>query len=538
MKNNNLLSIEKLTVKIDSNIILSEISFQLNKNEILGIVGESGSGKSITALSILNLLNNSSFQSEGSIVFEGTELSNLSKKKFETIRGKDISIIFQEPMSSLNPSMKCGHQILEIVTNHNKSNKESDVKKVLDLIEKVQLKNPKVVYEKYPHQLSGGQQQRIMIAIAIACNPKLLIADEPTTSLDGLVKNEIISLIKSLQLEYKMSVIFISHDLSLVSKFVDNLIILKNGFIIEQGSASKIFKSPKESYTYDLIHSTPPKKNRPYRLITKKIREIKFLTKKERKLFHSKIYDKPPILRIEELHFSYGLNKIINNISFNVFSGEVLGIVGESGSGKSTIAKCILGLVKLKKGAVYFENENIKYIKSTVFRKNVQLIFQDPYSSLNSEICIGDSIVEPMIVHSIFKTKKEMKLKALSLLKQVGLKEKDFNKFPNEFSGGQRQRIVIARALALNPRIIVCDESVSALDVSIQAEILNLLNDLKEQFGFTYIFISHDMSVIRYFTDRVIVLEKGKIIELNETDSLFNSPKNKYTKALLKASDF
>ena len=538
MKNNSLLSLEKLTVKIDSNIILSEISFQLNKNEILGIVGESGSGKSITALSILNLLNNSSFQSEGSIVFEGTELSNLSKKKIETIRGKDISIIFQEPMSSLNPSMKCGHQILEIVTNHNKSNKESDVKKVLDLIEKVQLKNPKVVYEKYPHQLSGGQQQRIMIAIAIACNPKLLIADEPTTSLDGLVKNEIISLIKSLQLEYKMSVIFISHDLNLVSKFVDNLIILKNGFIIEQGSASKIFKSPRESYTYDLIHSTPPKKNRPYRLLTKKIREIKFLTKKERKLFHSKIYGQPPILRVEELHFSYGLNKIINNISFNVFSGEVLGIVGESGSGKSTIAKCILGLVKLKKGAVYFKNENIKYIKSTVFRKNVQLIFQDPYSSLNSEICIGDSIVEPMIVHSIFKTKKEMKLKALSLLKQVGLKEKDFNKFPNEFSGGQRQRIVIARALALNPRIIVCDESVSALDVSIQAEILNLLNDLKEQFGFTYVFISHDMSVIRYFTDRVIVLEKGKIVELNETDSLFNSPKNKYTKALLKASDF
>ena len=538
MKNNSLLSLEKLTVKIDSNIILSEISFQLNKNEILGIVGESGSGKSITALSILNLLNNSSFQSEGSIVFEGIELSNLSKKKIETIRGKDISIIFQEPMSSLNPSMKCGHQILEIVTNHNKSNKESDIKKVLNLIEKVQLKNPKVVYEKYPHQLSGGQQQRIMIAIAIACNPKLLIADEPTTSLDGLVKNEIISLIKSLQLEYKMSVIFISHDLNLVSKFVDNLIILKNGFIIEQGSASKIFKSPRESYTYDLIHSTPPKKNRPYRLLTKKIREIKFLTKKERKLFHSKIYGQPHILRVEELHFSYGLNKIINNISFNVFSGEVLGIVGESGSGKSTIAKCILGLVKLKKGAVYFENENIKYIKSTVFRKNVQLIFQDPYSSLNSEICIGDSIVEPMIVHSIFNTKKEMKLKALSLLKQVGLKEKDFNKFPNEFSGGQRQRIVIARALALNPRIIVCDESVSALDVSIQAEILNLLNDLKEQFGFTYVFISHDMSVIRYFTDRVIVLEKGKIVELNETDSLFNSPKNKYTKALLKASDF
>jgi peptide/nickel transport system ATP-binding protein len=538
MKNTSLLSLEKLTVKIDSNTILSEISFQLNKNEVLGIVGESGSGKSITALSILNLLNNSSFQSEGSIVFEGIELSNLSKKKIQTVRGKDISIIFQEPMSSLNPSMKCGHQILEIVTNHNKSNKESDIRKVLDLIEKVQLKNPKVVYEKYPHQLSGGQQQRIMIAIAIACNPKILIADEPTTSLDGLVKNEIISLIKSLQLEYKMSVIFISHDLNLVSKFVDNLIILKNGFIIEKGCASKIFKSPKESYTYDLIHSTPPKKNRPYRLLTKKIREIKFIKKEDRKLFHSKIYSQPPILRVEQLHFSYGLNKIINNISFDVFSGEVLGIVGESGSGKSTIAKCILGLVKLKKGVVYFENENIKHIENSVFRKNVQLIFQDPYSSLNSEICIGDSIVEPMIVHRIFKTKKEIKLKALSLLKQVGLKEKDFNKYPNQFSGGQRQRIVIARALALNPRIIVCDESVSALDVSIQAEILNLLNDLKEKFGFTYVFISHDMSVIKYFTDRVIVIKKGKIIELNETDSLFNFPKNKYTKELLKASDF
>ena len=538
MTGKTLLSIKNLTIKIGGQIILSNISLDIKKNQVLGLVGESGSGKSFTALSILNLINIKNLNVEGEIIFNGTKLNNLSFREFQKIRGKEISIIFQEPMSSLNPSMKCGDQISEIILNHEKINKKNAKKKSLELIQKVQLKHSELVYEKYPHQLSGGQQQRIMIAIAIACKPKLLIADEPTTSLDGIVKNDIISLIKSLQDEYKMSVLFISHNLKLVAKFVDSLIILKNGLIIEKGVSSKVFNYPKSKYTQHLINSSPPTSNRPNRLITSKTKKNKLITKEERTRIHLKIYNKTPILKVNKLNVSYGNTKIIKDISFDLFRGETLGIVGESGSGKSTIAKSILGIVKTENGEVYFKDENIKNISNSVFRKKVQLIFQDPYSSLNPEVSVGKSIIEPMIAHKIFSSKKEMKTRVLELLNQVGLLESDYNKFPNQFSGGQRQRIVIARALALNPEIIICDESVSALDVSVQAQILNLLSDLKEIYLFTFIFISHDMSVIKYFTDRLIVLKKGEIVEFNETDLLFEKPKKPYTKALLKASDF
>ena len=538
MTGKTLLSIKNLTIKIGGQIILSNISLDIKKNQVLGLVGESGSGKSFTALSILNLINIKNLNVEGEIIFNGTNLNNLSFREFQKIRGKEISIIFQEPMSSLNPSMKCGDQISEIILNHEKINKKNAKKKSLELIQKVQLKHYELVYEKYPHQLSGGQQQRIMIAIAIACKPKLLIADEPTTSLDGIVKNDIISLIKSLQDEYKMSVLFISHNLKLVAKFVDSLIILKNGLIIEKGVSPKIFNYPKSKYTQHLVNSSPPTSNMPNRLITSKTKKNKLITKEERTRIHLKIYNKTPILKVNKLNVSYGNTKIIKDISFDLYRGETLGIVGESGSGKSTIAKSILGIVKTENGEVYFKDENIKNISNSVFRKKVQLIFQDPYSSLNPEVSVGKSIIEPMIAHKIFNSKKEMKTRVLELLNQVGLLESDYNKFPNQFSGGQRQRIVIARALALNPEIIICDESVSALDVSVQAQILNLLSDLKEIYLFTFIFISHDMSVIKYFTDRLIVLKKGEIVEFNETDLLFEKPKKPYTKALLKASDF
>ena len=533
-----LLSVKDLTVKIGDQIILSNVSFEIKKNEVLGLVGESGSGKSFTALSVLNLINIKNLKSEGEIIFNGNNLNTLSNKDYQKIRGKEISIIFQEPMSSLNPSMKCGDQISEILTTHEKINTKIAKKKSLELIKKVQLKNPELVFEKYPHQLSGGQQQRIMIAIAIACKPKLLIADEPTTSLDSLVKNDIIALIKSLQNEYEMSVLFISHDLKLVSKFVDNLIILKKGLVVEYGNTYEIFNSPKERYTQHLINSSPPKNNRPNRLITYKTSKNKIISKVERERAHLKIYSKKPVLKINRLTVSYENQKILNDISFDLYKGETLGIVGESGSGKSTIAKSILGLIKIDDGEVFFKNKNIKQIPNSVFRKKIQLIFQDPYSSLNSEMSIGNSIIEPMISHQVFNSKNEMKFRALELLNQVGLSESDYNKFPNQFSGGQRQRIVIARALALNPEIIICDESVSALDVSIQAQILNLLSDLKEKYHFTFMFISHDISVIKYFTDRLIILKKGEIIELNETDFLFQHPENDYTKSLLKASDF
>jgi len=538
MSNNKLLSIKKLTIKIGDQIILSNVSFDLKKNEVLGLVGESGSGKSFTALSVLDLIHLKNSKTEGKIIFNGRELNKLSKKEYQKIRGKEISMIFQEPMSSLNPTMKCGDQISEIIINHEKISKKIAKKRSIELIKKVQLKNPKLVFEKYPFQLSGGQQQRIMIAIAIACKPKLLIADEPTTSLDSLVRNDIISLIKSLQNEYSMSVLFISHDLKLVSKFVDNLIVLKNGIIIEKGVSSQIFNSPKENYTKHLINSSPPKNNRPNRLITSTNKKNKIISKEERADHHLKIYNKNPILKINNLTVFYKNNQILKDISFDLYKGETLGIIGESGSGKSTIAKSILGLIKINNGEILFKNQNTNDISNSIFRKKVQLIFQDPYSSLNSEISIGKSIIEPMIAHKIFNSKHEMKCRAIELLNQVGLSESDFKKFPNQFSGGQRQRIVIARALALNPEIIICDESVSALDVSIQAQILNLLSDLKEKYLFTFLFISHDMSVIKYFTDRLIVLKKGQIIELNETDFLFDNPKKTYTKSLIKASDF
>ena len=538
MSNNKLLSIKKLTIKIGDQIILSNVSFDLKKNEVLGLVGESGSGKSFTALSVLDLIHLKNLKTEGEIIFNGRELNKLSKKEYQKIRGKEISMIFQEPMSSLNPTMKCGDQISEIIINHEKISKKIAKKRSIELIKKVQLKNPKLVFEKYPFQLSGGQQQRIMIAIAIACKPKLLIADEPTTSLDSLIRNDIISLIKSLQKEYSMSVLFISHDLKLVSKFVDNLIVLKNGIIIEKGGSSQIFNSPKENYTKHLINSSPPKNNRPNRLITSINKKNKIISKEERADHHLKIYNKNPLLKINNLTVFYKNNQILKDISFDMYKGETLGIIGESGSGKSTIAKSILGLIKINNGEILFKNQNTNDISNSIFRKKVQLIFQDPYSSLNSEISIGKSIIEPMIAHKIFNSKHEMKCRAIELLNQVGLSESDFKKFPNQFSGGQRQRIVIARALALNPEIIICDESVSALDVSIQAQILNLLSDLKEKYLFTFLFISHDMSVIKYFTDRLIVLKKGQIIELNETDFLFDNPKKTYTKSLIKASDF
>ena len=538
MNDSTLLSIKNLTINVGDQIILSNVSFDLKKNEVLGLVGESGSGKSFTALSILDLINIKNLKTDGQIIFNGKELNELSSKEYQKIRGKEISIIFQETMSSLNPSMKCGDQISEIIINHEKINKKIAKKKSIELIQKVQLKNPELVFEKYPFQLSGGQQQRVMIAIAIACKPKLLIADEPTTSLDSIVRNDIISLIKSLQNEYSMGVLFISHDLKLVSKFADNLIVLKEGIIIEKGVSSQIFNSPKEKYTQHLINSIPPKNNRPNRLITSKNKKNKLISKVDRAIHHSKIYSKNPILKVNKLTVFYEKIKILNDISFDLFKGETLGIVGESGSGKSTIAKSILGLIEVNNGEILFKNKNRNQISNSVFRKKVQLIFQDPYSSLNPEVSIGSSIIEPMIAHKIFGSKYEMECRAIELLNQVGLSKNDYKKFPNQFSGGQRQRIVIARALALNPEVIICDESVSALDVSIQAQILNLLSDLKEKYLFTFLFISHDMSVIKYFTDRLIVLKKGKIIEINETDFLFEHSKKLYTKSLLRASDF
>ena len=534
-----LLSVKNLCVSISKIPILKNISFDLKENEILGFVGESGSGKSITAFSIINLLRLKNITKTGTINFNGNFIESLGSNDLEKIRGNEISIIFQEPMSSLNPSMKCGEQILEIILNHNLISLKKGKNKVLELIKKVQLSDSEIAYNKYPHQLSGGQQQRIMIAMAIACDPKILIADEPTTSLDGIVKKEIINLLKSIQKETKMSIIFISHDLQLVSKIAEKIIVLNKGEIVEFGSSYQIFNNPKKRYTKLLLNARPPKNVRPIRLPTneKNIKTV-LISKKERIEAHDNLYQHDPILKIGNLEFSYEDKKVLNNVTFNLFKGETLGLIGESGSGKSTIARSILNLNRFDKGQIIYNKKCIKTYPNTKFRRKIQLVFQDPYSSLNPEISIGYSIMEPMLAHKLYKTKKESKEKVISLLKQVNLTESDFNKFPYQFSGGQRQRIVIARALALNPEILICDESVSALDVTIQAQILNLLNQLKEKYSITILFISHDLSVVKYMSDRVIILNNGRVEEVNETDRLFLEPNEDYTKKLLFANDF
>jgi peptide/nickel transport system ATP-binding protein len=540
LKSPSLLSVKNLNVTISNSTILKKISFELQKNEILGVVGESGSGKSITAFSIINLLSSKKLQQKGEIFFNGYRIDSMSEKEFEKIRGSQISMIFQEPMSSLNPSMKCGNQVLETILKHKILKPNKGLLHVLDLFEKVKLKNPKVVFNKYPHELSGGQQQRVMIAIAISCNPQILIADEPTTSLDGIVKEEIISVLKEIQKETKMSIIFVSHDLNLISKFANNIIVLNKGCIVESGISNKVFNNPQNVYTKMLLSSRPPKKGRPKKLptIENKLEKHPLVSKKDREEKHLKIYSFNPILKVQNLNFAYKEKLILKDINFNLFKGETLGLVGESGSGKSTIAKSILNLNNFKSGKILYKNIDIKKYNKKDFTKSIQLVFQDPFSSLNSEIRIGNSIMEPMIAHRIYKDNDERVSKVNQLLEDVGLQISDFNKYPRQFSGGQRQRIVIARALSLNPDILICDESVSALDVSVQAQVLNLLNTLKERFSFTFIFISHDLSVIKYMTDRVIILNKGVIEELDETDKVFNNPIRDYTKQLLKANGY
>ena len=540
MKSPSLLSVKNLNVTISNSTILKKISFELQKNEILGVVGESGSGKSITAFSIINLLSSKKLQQKGEIFFNGYRIDSMSEKEFEKIRGSQISMIFQEPMSSLNPSMKCGNQVLETILKHKILKPNKGLLHVLDLFEKVKLKNPKVVFNKYPHELSGGQQQRVMIAIAISCNPQILIADEPTTSLDGIVKEEIISVLKEIQKETKMSIIFVSHDLNLISKFANNIIVLNKGCIVESGISNKVFNNPQNVYTKMLLSSRPPKKGRPKKLPTIENKLVKhpLVSKKDREEKHLKIYSFNPILKVQNLNFAYKEKLILKDINFNLFKGETLGLVGESGSGKSTIAKSILNLNNFKSGKILYKNIDIKKYNKKDFTKSIQLVFQDPFSSLNSEIRIGNSIMEPMIAHRIYKDNDERVSKVNQLLEDVGLQISDFNKYPRQFSGGQRQRIVIARALSLNPDILICDESVSALDVSVQAQVLNLLNTLKERFSFTFLFISHDLSVIKYMTDRVIILNKGVIEELDETDKVFNNPIRDYTKQLLKANGY
>ena len=532
---------------------LQQVDFQLYKNEILGIVGESGSGKSLTSLAVLGLLPSSAKITEGEILYNGEDLSTLSTKQLRKIRGKEISMIFQEPMSSLNPSMKCGPQVTEILLEHTALSKKEAKAETLRLFEKVKLPRPESIYDVYPHQISGGQKQRVMIAMAIACKPKILIADEPTTALDVTVQKEILLLLKSLQQETEMSIIFISHDLALVSEISDRVVVMYQGKIVEQNSASALFLQPKETYTKALLASKPSTTERLKKLPTVK----NFLentisttveTKSEREKRHQEIYAQSPLLEVVNVEKEFVSNpglfqqktsvKAVNNVSFKIYEGETLGLVGESGCGKSTLGNVILQLDKATAGKVSYRGNDITKISKTELRKlrkEIQLIFQDPFSSLNPRIPAGKAIMEPMEVHRLYKNNKERKQKTLELLHRVGLDESHFNRYPHEFSGGQRQRIGIARTIAVEPKLIVCDESVSALDISVQAQVLNLLNELKDKFGFTYIFISHDLAVVKYMADQLLVMNQGKIVEQGDADHIYANPEKEYTQKLIDA---
>ncbi len=555
-----MLKINNLTIEFGSGeskvTATKDVTLSLGKGKSLGIVGESGSGKSITALAIMKLLPLQAKLANGSIIFDDIDLITASKSNLLNYRGKRISMIFQEPMTALNPVMKCGKQVAETIILHQKVNKKSARLKTLELFNKVNLPRPEYIYNSYPHQLSGGQKQRIMIAMAIANNPELLIADEPTTALDVTVQKEIISLLKSLRKEYGMALIFISHDLGVINEVSDDVAVMYKGKIVEQGNINDIFNNPQHPYTKGLLACRPPVNRRVTKLPViddfidgSYINFNDTIDLKIRAENHIQIYGKEPILQIVDLEKKYILDKnilgkptsfvyAVNDVSFNVFPGETLGLVGESGCGKTTLSRSILRLIEPSNGSIKYNHKellslNSKQIKAQ--RKDINIIFQDPYSSLNPRISIGNAITEPMKVHGLVGNNKQRKEKALYLLERVGLKKEHFNRYPHEFSGGQRQRIVIARTLALNPKFIICDEAVSALDVSVQAKVLNLLNELKNEFGFTYIFISHDLNVVRFMSDRIMVMKDGVIVEIGDADEVYNNPKSDYTKKLIKS---
>ncbi|RZK42119.1 MAG: ABC transporter ATP-binding protein [Pedobacter sp.] len=538
------------------------VNFSLEKGKVLGIVGESGSGKSVTSFSIMRLHDAKNTEIKGDINFEKIDLLNLSPSAIRSFRGNKISMIFQEPMTSLNPVFTCGFQVQEAIMLHQKMDKQSAKEQTISLFNEVQLPRPENIFDSYPHQLSGGQKQRVMIAMALSCNPELLIADEPTTALDVTVQKTILDLLIRLKKERNMGMIFISHDLGVMSEIADDLLVMYKGDVVEMGSANELFENPKHPYTKGLMACRPS----PERLLKKlpvvadflnedksvglkHLLEINSFTQEEIRTRRLHLYSQKPLLQVRHLNTWYPIKnglfgkakdfvKAVDDISFDVFPGEILGLVGESGCGKTTLGRSILRLVEPTSGKIIFEGIDFTGLKKTALtrmRRDVQIIFQDPYSSLNPRVTVGNAIMEPLQVHNLFSNDAERKAHVLTLLEKVDLKAEHFNRYPHEFSGGQRQRIVIARALALKPKFIICDESVSALDVSVQAQVLNLLRELQEDFGLTYIFISHDLAVVKHISDRMIVMNKGKIEEEGFPEEIYNSPKAEYTKKLIAA---
>jgi len=547
--------------------ILHRVSFDLQRGETLGIVGESGSGKSVTALSVMQLLNRgSSRYPYGSIRFydpekeQPLEIVGCSDKMMQHIRGRKISMIFQEPMTSLNPVLRCGDQITEQILLHTKLTNEQAKARVIELFNEVMLPRPEQIFNSYPHEISGGQKQRVMIAMAMSCQPDILIADEPTTALDVTVQKGILQLIRKLQEKHGMSVLFITHDLGVVAEIADRVLVLYKGDVVEQGNIRDIFARPQHPYTQGLLACRPSMERRLRKLPTvsdflrqqQNMEEMVAsltVTAEERTAFHRQLYAAEPLITIRGLNKLYPVRKkklfekrqyvnALQDINLDVFEGETLGLVGESGCGKTTLGRSMIRLIEPTSGEVCYRGKSLMTLATRemrAMRKDLQIILQDPYSSLNQRLTIGDTIMEPMKVHGIGDNDRERKRRALALLERVDLNESHFYRYPHEFSGGQRQRISIARALAVNPRFIICDESVSALDVSVQAQALNLLNELKQEYHFTYIFISHDLSVVRFMSDRIAVMQAGKIVEMGDADQICSNPKTDYTRKLIEA---
>ncbi|MFZ2309334.1 MAG: ABC transporter ATP-binding protein [Rhodoferax sp.] len=547
----NLISVQDLQVsfrmsKTSTAQAVKGVSFDIPANSTVALVGESGSGKSVTAMSIVRLLpDNAILGADSKILYDGRDLLTASVEDMRAMRGRDISVVFQEPMSSLNPVFTVGEQIAEVLRIHMQLNARQALDRALELMTEVGIPNPKERLKSYPHELSGGQQQRVMIAMAIACEPKLLIADEPTTALDVTVQRQITDLIARLQQRKKMSVLFISHDLGLVGEISDQVIVMRHGLVRETGDVETIFNAPKDTYTRALIACRPNLDTRPRRLpVIDDFVNGRPIETEQRVTVAA---GGEPLVTVQGLRKEYRFKKglfghsvfpAVQNADFTLHKGRTLGVVGESGSGKTTIGMMLTRLTAATTGSILFEGKDLATLNGDQmrpYRSRIQIIFQNPYASLNPRFTIAQILMEPMRIHSIGKDEDDRARMALSLLEKVGLPRDAFGKYPHEFSGGQRQRIAIARCLSMKPEIIVCDESVSALDVSVQATVLNLLLDLQEEFGLSYVFISHDLAVVKYMADDMLVMSKGEIVERGLAEDIYRNPQHAYTKQLLQA---
>ncbi|TFW17536.1 ABC transporter ATP-binding protein [Massilia arenosa] len=548
-----LLSVRNLRVhfKLDKKTTFEAvkgISFDVPRNSTVALVGESGSGKSVSSLAVMGLLPplTSIIDPQSSILFDGRELLRTSVAERRRLCGKEISMIFQEPMSSLNPVFTVGFQIGEVLRQHMGMNAKQARARTLELLDEVGIPDPTAKIDTYPSQMSGGQQQRVMIAMAIACEPKLLIADEPTTALDVTIQKQIMELIARLQKKHQMSVLFITHDLGLVSEIADRVIVMRHGEVREEGAAAQVLEQPEDSYTKALLHCRPPLDARPIRLpVIDDYMQGRALPQGERQRGYTA--DDDTVLVVRNLAKSFYVREglfgkrefgAVKDVSFTLPRGKTLGVVGESGSGKTTVGLTLLRLHQATGGTAMFEGRDLISMKDAEYqpyKRRIQIIFQNPYASLNPRFTVGQILLEPMRIHRIGADDREREQTAMQLLERVGLPAQAFHRYPHEFSGGQRQRIAIARCLTMKPEILVCDESVSALDVSVQAQVLNLLQDLQDEFGLSYIFISHDLSVVRYMSDQVMVMHHGEVVEMGNADEIYTNPQHPYTKTLLAA---